>query len=58
MTMRMVTFTKPERARLASMCKVLGITFEELLHDAAIQAVDEFEGQVRSYVQRAKGKAS
>lgn len=43
---RTLTFTKGERARLADQCKALGITFEEFVHQATMQACDEMEGGV------------
>lgn len=43
--MRTVKFTKAERERLADQCKALGITFEEFVRHATMQALDEMEGR-------------
>jgi glycerol-3-phosphate cytidylyltransferase-like family protein len=51
---RQVIFDEDERARLATACKVLGITFEEFAHRATMQALDEFEADVRHYVRERK----
>jgi hypothetical protein len=45
--MRMVTFTKAERARIALHCMAIGIKFEEFIHDATMQACDEMDGVQR-----------
>jgi hypothetical protein len=39
-----LTFTKPERQRLAAACMVIGIKFPEFCHTAVLQALDEHEG--------------
>ena len=44
MTRRTVTFSAEERKRLAEVCKILGITFAEFVHKAAMQAADEILG--------------
>ncbi|MHB2029856.1 MAG: hypothetical protein ACYCPT_13740 [Acidimicrobiales bacterium] len=53
MTAKVVTFDATERKRLGNACKILGITFAEFVHDAAMQAVDEFEGEARATIKRA-----
>ena len=45
---RQLTFTKDERAKIADHCKALGITFEEFIHTATMQAVDEVNGYGRN----------
>jgi hypothetical protein len=47
--LRRLTFTREERARLADICKVLGVTFEEFVHTATLHALDEIEGD-RQYL--------
>ncbi len=49
---RVLTFNADERKRLAFACKTLGITFQEFVHQATIQALDEFEGDVRQVIRR------
>jgi hypothetical protein len=44
---RQLTFSEEERARLATACKALGTTFEELVHWATLQALDELESYGR-----------
>ncbi len=39
-----LTFSPEERSRLAKVCQALGTTFEEFVHHATMQAVDEMEG--------------
>jgi hypothetical protein len=41
---RQLTFTKEERVAIADHCKAMGITFEEFIHTATMQAVDEVNG--------------
>jgi len=41
---RKVTFSAEERKRLAEVCRILGITFAEFVHRAAMQAADEVLG--------------
>lgn len=41
---RIITFNRAERKRIGKACQVLGIHFEEFVHDAAMQAVDEVLG--------------
>jgi hypothetical protein len=41
---RKITFSAEERARLAKVCVALGTRFEEFVHDATMQALDEMEG--------------
>ena len=47
MSTRRLTFTLAERRRLADVCQVLGTTFEEFVHWATMQALDEMEGYAR-----------
>jgi hypothetical protein len=54
MSNRVVTFTRAERERLAVQCKALGIYFEEFVHDATMQALDEMEGEARD-ARRSRG---
>lgn len=39
-----LVFNPEERRRLAKVCQALGTTFEEFVHHATMQAVDEMEG--------------
>lgn len=39
-----VDWTADDRLRLAAVCQALGVTFEEFVHEATMQAVDEVEG--------------
>jgi hypothetical protein len=41
---RKVTFSAEERKRLAEVCKILGIKFEEFAHDSVMHSVDEVLG--------------
>ena len=41
---RVLAFDRRERQLIAKACQVLGIHFEEFVHDAAMQAVDEVLG--------------
>ena len=47
MVPRKVSFDRDERARLAMVCKVLGVTFAEFVHTATMHALDEMEGDDR-----------
>ncbi len=49
---RVITFSADERKRLAFACQTLGIKFPEFVHHATIQALDEFEADVREMVRR------
>jgi hypothetical protein len=45
---RTLTFTAEERARLAAHCSAMGVSFEEFVHEATMQACDEMDGVQRS----------
>ena len=45
--MRILTFTKAERKRIADHCLAIGISFEEFIHQATMQACDEMDGVQR-----------
>ena len=49
---RRLTFSAEERKRLAFACQALGTTFEEFVHEATLQALDEFEADIRQVMRR------
>lgn len=48
-----VQYTEPEMERLRWWCQTLGTTFQEFIHDASIQMLDELDG-ISGVVARAK----